>query len=186
MEAKGVFFVARRQYFTERFGADRWSSFIEHMGVVDPVFRLPILATTRVPIASYLRFQEQSLTTFFRGDEKAYWEMGEQSGEWALTVGPYKHFRQNQREFVDFVGKSLPQIWSNYFTEGELITQVQGTVAEGRIVNLPIWHVSFEYAVMGFMRRALELSRGPIRSQTRLAGVSAGDRAIHYRFELAR
>lgn len=180
-----MFFVGRRQFIVQRFSEARWTEFINHMAKLDPVFGRPILATTRVPIASYLRFQEESVKWFFHGDDKIYWELGEQSGEWALTVGPYKHYRQNQREFVEFVERSLPQIWSNYFTAGELHTSVRGSAIEGKIVNLPIWHVSFEYAVMGFMKRALEMAGGPIRSQTRVRGVSAGDQAIHYRFEVA-
>jgi len=182
MEVKGTFFVGRKQFIESRFGEAAWSGFIAALAVEDPVFLRPILATTLVPVASYLRFQEFSLKRFFDGDERAFWQIGEQSGAWALTDGPYKHYRQNQREFSEFVERCLPLIWSSYFTRGELKTSCLGDTVEGQIVDLPIWHVCFEYAVMGFMRRAIELAGFPVRQQLRIKGVSAGDQAIHYRF----
>lgn len=184
MYAKGTFFLGRRQFIIERFGEAGWNDYLTHMAQVDPVFLQPILATTMVPIASYIRFQEEGIRRFFKGNEMAYWEIGAQSGEWALTEGPYKNYRQNLRQFHEFVEKGLPKIWSSYFSQGELRTSVQGSAVEGAIVDLPVWHVSFEYAVMGFMRRAIELAGVKVKTQTRLRGVSAGDKGIHYRFDV--
>lgn len=185
MHAKGTFFVGRRQFIIERFGEASWNEYMAFLAQKDPIFRGPILATTMVPIASYIRFQEEGVRRFFQGNEMSYWEIGAQSGEWALTEGPYKNYRQNLRQFQEFVEKSLPRIWTSYFSEGELKTSVQGSVVEGAIVGLPVWHVCFEYAVMGFMRRAIELAGVAVKVQTRVRGVSAGDKAIHYRFETA-
>jgi hypothetical protein len=185
MEAKGMFFVGRRQYIVSRFGEARWDAFIAQMAKLDPVFARPILATTRVPIASYLRFNEECLRSIFAGDPQSYWIIGEESGAWALTAGPYKHYRENRTEFRTFIERSLPQIWSNYFTAGELKTSVEGTSVHAEIVGLPVWHLSFEYSVMGFLRRAIQLAGFPVQSQVRVRGVSAGHAAIEYRFLMA-
>jgi hypothetical protein len=184
MEAKGTFYVGRKQYIVAQFGEPAWTSFVAHMATLDPLFEVPVLATDLVPIPIYLRFQEEMIKRFFQGNDQAYWKIGEQAGEWALTDGPYKHFRQNPREFKAFVEKSLPRVWSNYFTRGELRTSVEGLVAEGELSGLPVWHVTFEYSTMGFMRRAIELAGFSIKSQHRLKGISAGDKLIHYRYEL--
>lgn len=186
MEAKGVFFISRKQQVVATQGEKVWDDFIARLAKLDPVFARPILATTRVPIASYLRFQDESLRDLFGGEENAFWKIGEDSGEWALTVGPYKHYRENRHEFKELVERIFPQIWTNYFTEGELETKLEGNIVEGAIVGLPVWHVSFEYSVMGFMRRAIAMVGYPVKKQTRIKGVSAGDRAIRYRFEITR
>lgn len=182
MEAKGMFFMGRRHYIVTRFGEARWNAFIEGLAKRDPVFASPILATTRVPISSYLFFNEECLRTMFGNDPKSYWTMGEESGAWALTAGPYKHYRENRTEFRSFIERSLPQIWSNYFTAGELRTSVEGSTVFAEIVDLPVWHLSFEYSVMGFLRRAIQLAGFPIASQVRVRGVSSGHSAIEYRF----
>lgn len=184
MEVKGTFFVGRKQFLVHRFGEPAWTSFLAALAEQDALFRGPILATTMVPVASYLRFQEETIRRFFGGDDRAYWQIGEKAGEWALTEGPYKNYRQNQRDFGEFVARSLPQIWSSYFNRGELKTWVADGAVEGQIVNLPVWHVSFEFSVMGFMRRAIELVGFSIKQQQRVLGVSAGDKGIHYRFVL--
>ena len=184
MEAKGTFFVGRKQYLVAQFGEAAWTGFVAHMATLEPLFEVPVLATDLVPIPIYLRFQEEMLKRFFQGNDQAYWKIGEHAGEWALTEGPYKHFRQNPREFSSFIEKSLPRVWSNYFTRGELKTSASGLVVEGELSGLPIWHVTFEYSTMGFLRRAIELAGFSIKTQHRLKGISAGDKLIHYRYEL--
>lgn len=186
MNAKGTFFLGRKHLIISRYGESAWASFIKGLAEREPVFARPVMATTQVPLAAYIRFQEECIASFFNGDINGYWVMGEESGGWALTEGPYKHFRQNTIDLDVFVEKNLPRIWSSYFTEGELITYASARHVEGEIVRLPEWHISFEYTVMGFMRRALVLAGAEITSQLRLKGVSMGDKAIHYKFFISR
>lgn len=179
MEAKGIFFVGRKQQVIARLGAAPWDTFVERLASLDDFYRQPILPATRVPMPSYFRFQEESLREFHGGDEQAYWQIGEATGEWALKEGPYRHYLDKRHEIGDFVERILPQIWTNYFTQGELSTHVADRVIEGAIVGIPVSHVSLEYTVMGFMRRAIALVGFPAVTQTRLAG-----KAVRYRFAI--
>ncbi len=179
MEAKGIFFVGRKQQVVGRLGVAPWDRFVERLGTLDELYRQPILPATRVPMPSYFLFQEESLREFHGGDEQAYWQIGESTGEWALREGPYRHYLDKRHEIGEFVERILPQIWTNYFTEGELQTRVSGKIIEGAIVGIPVSHVSLEYSVMGFMRRAIALVGFPAVSQTRVAGLG-----IRYRFSV--
>jgi hypothetical protein len=181
MYAKGSFFVARKAHIAQQFGEERWARFIEHLGAREPVFREPILVTSLVPVAAYLSFQEEILREFFGGREEAYWIIGEKSAEWALGEGgPYKNFRNNPQTLRKFVEQSLPLIWTAYFTEGRLSSVLLEDAAEIRIFELPVVHVSFEYTVLGYAKRSLQMIGLRAVTPRRILGVSEGDKEILY------
>jgi hypothetical protein len=181
MKAKGSFFAGRRSFIVQQFGEARWNAFIDKLAKTNPTFKSPILPTTTIPIDDYIAFNESLIAELFAGNTRSYWTFGEKAGEWALTEGPYKHFRNNSKT-VDELVKKLPLIWSAYFTDGELVVSLNGREIDARLVDLPVWHLSFEYATMGFLKRAVELAGASTVTPHRLEGVSAGQKAIHYRF----
>lgn len=181
MEVKGTFFAGRKAFITRQFGEPRWSQFIESISEQEPLFRDPILVTTRVPVSAYLTFQGALIREFFRGDEEAYWTIGEKSAEWALTEGPYKSFRNNPQSVERFILQSLPLLWSAYYTKGLVEVQLVTNVMQFRIYCLPVSHISFEYTVLGWVKKALQMIGLRAVTLKRLQGISTGDRDIEYR-----
>lgn len=181
MEVKGTFFAGRKAFITQQFGEPRWSQFIESLSEQEPLFRDPILVTTRVPVSAYLTFQEALLREFFDGDEEAYWTIGEKSAEWALTEGPYKSFRNNPQSVERFVMQSLPLLWSAYYTKGRVEVELVTNVIQFRIYCLPVPHISFEYTVVGWVKKALQMIGLRAVTLKRIQGISCGDREIEYR-----
>lgn len=184
MFAKGTFFVGRRAYISQRFGEPAWDDFLRDLAREDEVFAKPILATTLVPIESYFLFHDRSIERFFRGEPRALWMIGEKSAEWSLTNGPYKHLKNNPQNLGEFVAK-LPLIWSAFFTEGRLEAKlVDDNTVEIELVDLPVSHSSFEDAVMGYGKRALELVSSRTVTEQRVTGMQRGRNRVHYRFVL--
>lgn len=186
MDVKGTFFVGRKAFITQQYGEERWARFIAALGEREPIFTHPILVTTLVPVEAYLVFQDELIREFFAGRDEAFWTIGEKSAEWALTEGPYKNFKNNPRSLKKFVEQLLPLIWSAYYTEGRLDSELDedGTV-HIRIVELPVPHVSFEYAVIGWARRAFQLLGMRGVAAQRIRGMSAGDGDIYYQISFS-
>lgn len=180
MHVKGSFFVARRAYIAQQFGEDRWARFIEDLAVREPVFREPLLVTSTIPVTAYLAFQEELARELFGGREEAYWTFGEKSAEWALSEGPYKNLRNNPHTLKKFVEQFLPLIWSAYFTEGRLSAMLLDEVVEIRIHELPVVHVSFEYCVIGYAKRSLQMLGLRGVALRRIRGISIGDKEVLY------
>lgn len=184
MFAKGTFFVGRRAYIVEKFGEAAWDDFVRSLAREDSTFISPILATTMVPVESYVRFQDRCVERFFRDDPKALWMIGEKSAEWSLTEGPYKHLKNNPKSLADFVTK-LPLIWSAFFSEGRLEARLlRGNTVEIELLDLPVPHVSFEQSVMGYGKRALELVSGRPVSETQIIGIQRGKTRVLYSFSI--
>jgi hypothetical protein len=181
MEVKGTFFAGRKAFITQQFGEPRWSQFIASLSEQEPLFGDPILVTTRVPVSAYLTFQEALIREFFDGNEEAYWTIGEKSAEWALTEGPYKSFRNNPQSVERFIMQSLPLLWSAYYTKGRIEVQLVTNVVQFRIYSLPVSHISFEYTVIGWVKKAMQMIGLRAVTLKRLQGISIGDREIEYR-----
>jgi hypothetical protein len=181
MDVKGSFFVGRKAFIVEHFGEERWSRFIARMAPLEPVFGDPILVTTLIPVKAYFTFNEELIKEFFNNDDEAYWTIGEKSAEWALTEGPYKNFRNNPHSVRKFIEQFFPLIWTAYYTEGRVESLMSGNEAYIWIADLPVRHLSIEYAVLGWAKRALELVGLKRVAMERIRGISAGDRDIYYR-----
>ena len=181
MDVKGSFFVGRKAFIVEQFGEERWARFIERMARIEPIFGEPIVVTTLVPGHAYLAFNQELIKEFWNGKDEAYWTIGEKSADWALTEGPYKNFRNNPHSVRKFVEQFFPRIYTAYFTEGRLEALLSGNEAFIWLADLPIQHVSIEYAILGWAKRALELVGVKKVVMQRIRGISAGDRDIYYR-----
>jgi len=186
MEVKGTFFVGRKTFITQLYGEDRWARFIERVAQRAPIFREPILVTTFIPVDAYLTFQDELIADFFGGREEAFWTIGEKSAEWALTEGPYKNFKNNPHSLKKFVEQFLPLIWSAYYTEGRLDSSLdEDSTVHILITGLPVLHVSFEYAVIGWARKAFQLLGLRGVAAQRVRGISAGDSDIYYQISFS-
>lgn len=183
MQAKGSFYVGRKTFITERFGADRWERFARTLAASDPAFDKPILVTSLIPIDAYARFQEACAQEFFGGDTQSYWDMGEAAAVWALTDGPYAVLAKG-RDYKLLMTK-LPLVWSMYFTSGVLETTAHEdpSRSEFKVTGNKLQHICVEYAVMGFARKAISMMDKPILETRKVRGVLEGDGSVfHYVF----
>jgi hypothetical protein len=155
MNMKGTAFLARKKLIIDKFGQPAWDGFLQSLLSDAPIFAKPVMASTSIPIEQFLKFQEALVKTFFKGNVKAYWEMGAASAQWSLTDGPYRAFldKRDLKALID----ALPSIWSNYYDRGRIEVALVDKVLHMRLHDIPVWHVSFELMVMGYFHRALEM-----------------------------
>ena len=181
MEVKGTAFLARRALVEQRFGGERFGEVVKKISETDPFFRAPVLATTRIPMASFLRFNQELINELFDGDTRANFALGEASADWALS-GPYKQFVTN-RSVDAFVGSS-PAIYRNYYDEGEARAEtVDGKIALSlTLVPAPYRSEYIEFGIMGYFRRGLELVSGKVPKMSIERGFSRGDADVLYHF----
>lgn len=186
MQVKGTAFLARRALLEKDVGSARVGDFIAAFRAKDPDFPYPVLPTTSIPIERFLALNDAIVRELYDGDEASYWRFGRMSGEWALTEGPYRRIRE-QKSLPEFVA-SGPALYRNYFTEGRARTQMNPSsgAVEIWIEGIPprFHHVYFEYSIVGYFERGLELVSGKPVKETRLSGFSAGDDHVHYRYRL--
>lgn len=182
MNVKGTALIARRQIVVAEFGEEAWESFFAKLAHADPTLD-GVLPITSIPVANFLAFSNALVDEFYRGDQKVHWRFGEESAEWALTEGPYAHFRVS-RDVRAFL-RATPMLWKAYYSEGsfEASMDPEGKYVQAHI-ECPIRHLHFEYSVMGFTSRALELVGIGARSHYVERGFAQRDRDVLYRFRL--
>lgn len=182
MQVKGASFVSREQELVKAFGRKKWDAFIGRIAKVEPFFKRRIVATSSIPLEPFLYMQEELIRDFYNGEEVAYWALGENSGQWALTDGPYKIFMKT-RDMRQFI-LSVPQkLWDTYYTEGSIDVKLDGRRIDIKIFS-PIKHIYFEYVVMGYVYKALELIGAyPVEYKV-IEGISTGSDNIHYVFHI--
>ena len=169
MEAKGVAFQARKQLVCEQFGEDKWNAFLKAYGEKDAYFRTDVLPTALIPIDKFLAFNEALLKEFYGGDQRAYVAMGEKTADYSLVDGPYKTYLRN-RDYKKLVEESIPKLWKKFYTDGTLEISYSLGAVDAAIHGLPQRHVYFESAVVGFMKRTLELAGAKEVSYRKLPG----------------
>jgi hypothetical protein len=155
---KGTAFLARKNQIFKTRGEDPWNRFIEGLAQRRPFFNRPILQTTNIPVDDFLDFQESMVAEFFRGEDRAYWEIGAAAAQWALTEGPYKQFIES-RDVKSFA-LVFPALWRNYFTVSDCDIKFEAGPPQAVTVHargLPRWHPYFEYLVMGYFKKSLEM-----------------------------
>lgn len=182
MNTKGSAFLARRDLVIKDVGEARWEAFLRDFATREPVFGQPILVSTKLPIEPFLALSDAIVATFYGGDVQAHWRFGEASAEWAFSQGPYqKYFRSNG--FAAFID-ATPMLWMAYYDAGKLTAtwHEEHAYAELQILELPVMHVHFEFNVMAFARRGLELTGGKVREVRPLRGVNTRSAEIHYQF----
>jgi hypothetical protein len=185
MEVKGTAFLARKSMLIQEFGETRFAAFLASHALEDPFFTHAILATTAIPMEKFLAFNDAIVRDLYGGDTMSYFRFGEKSAEWALTVGPYKNLRESKslEKFAE-MGRRLYQ---NYFTDGRAETWIVGNnKVELRILGVPAAyrHVYFEYAIVAYFKRGLELVGAKKVTMRRISGFSVGGADVHYEYQL--
>jgi len=180
MNIKGTAFIARRSMLVGRIGQEAWDKFFAEVQNEIPCFVEPVVASSKIPIEDFLKFNELAVAQFFQGNPRIYWTFGEKSAEWALSEGPYKSFFQS-RDVRSFIGAS-PALWKAYYDEGDFSGYVDEGVVDLFLKKVPVKHVHFEFTVMGYAKRGLELIGTTVTKYEALKGYSLGDDEVHYRF----
>jgi len=182
MHTKGAAFLARRQVIVAEFGQAKWDAFIAEYGAEHPLFIGDIEPTAALPMQPFLELGDALVRRFYGGELRTHWHFGEISAEWAFEHGPLQPFFSS-RSFKRFVD-SAPSLWQAYHDEGQIAAtwHERHHFADVRIFELPILHIHFEYNVMGYVRRGLELTGGKVTLMRPLKGIEAGDDEIHYQF----
>ncbi len=185
MYVKGTAYLARKATLEKELGAERIDALFGRFALEKPNFPSPVIATSLIPMADFLELNDLVVRDCYDGDAMSYWRFGRGSAEWALTDGPYRRIREQKSldEFAD----SASAIYRNYFTEGRARSEREaGGAIHLYIEGIPprFHHVYFEYAIVGYFERGLELVSGKPVRHTRVAGFSAGDDHAHYRYRL--
>jgi hypothetical protein len=185
MEVKGTAFLARKAMLIQEIGETRFAAFLASHALEEPFFKHAILATTAIPIEKFIAFNEAMVRDLYGGDVMSYFRFGEKSAEWALTVGPYKNLRESKslEKFAE-MGRLLYQ---NYFNNGRAETWIVGNNrVELRILGVPAEyrHVYFEYAIVAYFKRGLELVGARKVTMRRISGFSVGGAEVHYEYQL--
>jgi serine/threonine protein kinase len=181
MKVKATTLLSRRAMLVERLGEAVYERFLVDIGNEIPFFRKLLLPSTQIPVADFLRFNDTLVDRFFNGDKRIYWTFGEQSSEWLSKNGPY--VAQFKRGDFKRFWVILPAFWKTFYSEGETRVSSEGASLE-IFIDSPVEHVYFEYSVLGFVKRGLEVLGARVRA-ARIKGFSSGDREIHYRFTIA-
>lgn len=185
MEVKGVAFLARQMMMQQAFGEKVWRDFLAEFAKQEPVFAKPVMPLTLLPVQPFIRLNDALLQRFYKGDVAAgYWQFGEKSAEYALRQGQLKAMfgPGDYKRFMQFT----PGIWKGYFTEGvlEAIAPKGAGYTDLRITGVSSPHVYFEYAVMAFAKRGLEVLGAQNLRYEALKGYTRGDNEVHYRFHV--
>lgn len=185
MEVKGTAFLARKAMLIQEIGETRFAEFLARHALEEPFFAHAVLATTAIPIEKFIAFNDAMVRDLYGGDTLSYFRFGEKSAEWALTVGPYKNLRESKslEKFAE-MGRLLYQ---NYFNNGRAETWIVGNNrVELRILGVPAEyrHVYFEYAIVAYFKRGLELVGARKVSMRRINGFSIGGADVHYEYQL--
>ena len=184
MDVKGTAFLARKVMLIEEIGEDAYQRFLAEIAEREPIFGQNIIATTLIPIRSFIALNEAIVERFFNGDPNAYFRFGEKSAEHALLIGPYKRIRETS-SIAAFV-ESARFIYQGYYTAGRAEGTIEGDDAELKIHGIPAdcRHLYFEYAIAAYVRRGIELTGLRATTMTRVQGFSCGDEEIHYRYHV--
>jgi hypothetical protein len=182
MNVKGAAFLARRSLVIASFGEEKWNALLARLAKREPFFRDIVLPVTQIPAQKFLLFNEMLIAEFFGGDPKANWRLGEKGAEWALGEGPYKHLVKSRD--VDAFIATAPKLWSTYYDEGAARAVRQGSILDMRLMHIPVSDVFFEYAVLGYFKRGLELVGANVKETRCIKGFSKGDHEVHYQFVL--
>ncbi|MFL5346124.1 MAG: hypothetical protein ACJ8AT_15150 [Hyalangium sp.] len=180
MEVKGVAFLARQMMVVQEHGEPAWRTFISQFSEKDPRFAQTVMPVTRLPVDSFVRFNEALVQHFYGGDPRAWWQFGIKSAEYALSRGQLKTMfaTGDLRRFLLFT----PGIWKSYFTAGELLVRPEPEYTELRIAGVPRPHLYFELSVMGFASGGLQMLGASNPRHEVIKGFSRGHPEVIYRF----
>ncbi len=182
MNVKGVAYIARKEEIISEFGEERWNDFNKRFEESHPIFEGGILATKWIPVEEFLAFIDEVIKEFYNGDYKMTWKLGEKSAEAGLTEnGPFHVFLRSKREPKDFLSNVLPRIWNMYYDEGSVKYEFEGNIMHAYVLDMPLYHIYFEYTNMGYVEKALEITGFQVKE---IIKVKSTLKEIYYKFVL--
>src|SRR4051812_13316076 len=184
MKAKNTALLARRQSIISEFGIAAWDAFTRDAARRFPVLAEPLVATSALPIETFLGINDELVKHFYKNNPRTYSDLGRASAEWALREGPYKAYAQ---QGLDAFVQAIPRIWTTYYVEtsSRLSAQLDDKrVLHTKTLDLGMWHPYFEHLVAGYIQRALEIVVArPVPTQAVKSGPTAINE-IYYRYYL--
>lgn len=186
MNVKGTAFFARKLLLEAEFGEADAKKMIEAAVAAVPDFPPLILVSTLIPMAPFLKLQDEILKRYFDGDTHSFFEFGEMSADWALTKGPYKGLAADKD--IDAFAASGAAIYRTYFDTGTAATALRDGHVEFRIEGIPreFRHVYVEYGTVGYFKRGMEILGATNVDARRLRGYSMGSDHVHYEIHFKR
>ncbi len=160
MKIKGAAMLARAREVTSRFGEERWSAFLVRFSEGHERFDDAFFLTSRIPIDSFLAFQEALIAEFYGGDGGQYFESGRAAARWAFTEGPYLRLFEDHGDIIALLESAPARMWANYFDFGSLAVRTSGDSIEVTIEGLPSRHPYFMLTLPGYLLGALEIFGG--------------------------
>ncbi|MGE5329537.1 MAG: hypothetical protein ACM3KR_08525 [Deltaproteobacteria bacterium] len=180
MQVKGIAFIARRDGLIKKYGQETWDKFIAKVAQKIPYFSGSILSTTLIPLDDFLKLQDEIVREFYNGNINVFWEMGAQSAQFSLTEGPYKPYLASGN-VADFVSTKLPLVFKAYYIDcGRFEAKVEGNKCIIKGLDLPAAHLYFEYTVVGYFRRAVELVGAKVLQLNKIKSITSGDKTFEY------
>ena len=186
MEVKGVAFIARRKLLTTTHGEEKFKELMRELAAQEPYFKEyeNILSTSLIPAEKFIAFNDFLLKKLYDNNPQVYWMMGEKSAEYALVEGPFKSLIK-EKDLERVLTKSIPILWDMYYTAGRLDLEYTPGIFSVRILELPINHYYFEFVVMAYCKKVLELCGARDITYDKLKTIDRGDKEINYVFRFA-
>lgn len=186
MRVKGTAYLARVLLLKAKLGSEEAvAEFLAEYQRTHPDFPRSVIPTTQIPALSFLSFVDAVVDKIYHGDRESLWDIGSQSAEWALTAGPYKSLLEFRD--VERFAAMAPVLWSNYFDKGSARSEIYDDRIELWIEDVPegMRHPYFEYSVVGYFQRGLEMLGAVVRRQA-VESFVMGDDRVHYRLLTSR
>ena len=153
---RGIAFESRRRMVESEIGKEEFGNYLRWLAERDRFWKQNTIATTLIPLDSFLRFNDGLITRYYHNDTMKYWRWGKAAAKWALTDGPYRNFMK-EKDLHAFFLRVLPLIWGLYFTFGSATTERDGRRLRVVFRGLPKKHPYLEYSPMGWVEGAIIL-----------------------------
>lgn len=182
MNVKGLAFQQFRSQLIYEFDEERWNNYFEILKESNPFFQQGVIATTNIPLEEYITFLDTMLKEFYKNDEKMYWILGKLSAIYTLSEkGPFHAYIRTKRDPESFISKILHRVWNMYYDEGSVKYQVKENIMHAYILDLPKYHIYFEYNNMGYAEKALGIIGVQVKETIK---VKSSAKEIYYKFVL--
>ena len=179
---RGIAFESRRRMVESEIGKEEFENYLRWLAEQDSFWKQNIIATTLIPLDSFLRLNEGLIARYYHNDIMMYWKWGKSAAEWALTDGPYRNFMK-EKDLHAFFLRVLPLIWGLYFTFGSAAAEIEGRRFRVVLSGLPKKHPYLEYSTMGWVEGVIILRGEGIED---IRAVSVERHRVVYDFILTR
>lgn len=183
MRVKGTAYHARLNLLRAKWGDRKLDEYVAAFCERHPRFPRNVLPSTWIPAAEFLALIDAIVDDVYHGDPLSLWQIGEASAEWTLTEGPYKNLLET-RDLRRFAALAKA-MYANFFDAGSARSEYHDDRVDLWIEGIPapLRHLYFEYSVVGYFRRGLELLGQRVRPECE-QGFSKGDSSVLYRLHL--